>query len=153
MALSEPVAVCSATTNAEAQIRCHILGQSGIEAHPVEDNSLAGLWIGGTVPHIHTPKVWISKADVERAVPILENYDKTRFERDGKIARGTPDQTIVEATCEECGGSSTFWARVMGTVQECPHCGKFMDVGPADGDLDWAAEDEPDSQAETEELS
>ena len=34
----------------------------------------------------------------------------------------------VELPCERCGRSASFPAEAVGTVQECPHCGAFVDV-------------------------
>jgi len=37
----------------------------------------------------------------------------------------------VRATCSGCGQATDFPAGLVGTVQECPHCGAFLDVAPA----------------------
>ena len=63
MALNSPVAASTPASNFEAQLICHMLNQSGIEAHYIEDLSLAGLWIGGTIPGIHKPNIWVERAD------------------------------------------------------------------------------------------
>jgi hypothetical protein len=36
---------------------------------------------------------------------------------------------LVEAVCEECGKVATFPTAQRGSVQECPHCRAFIDVG------------------------
>lgn len=41
----------------------------------------------------------------------------------------------VSATCEECGAASDWEAAEMGTTQDCPHCGAYMDV--PDPDESW----------------
>ena len=43
-----------------------------------------------------------------------------------------PDGPPVEVACEECGKTSTFPAEERGSVQNCPHCGAYLDVEPAD---------------------
>jgi hypothetical protein len=137
MPLQNPVAVYTARTNTEAQLVAHLLGQVGVEAHVTEDLSLAGLWVGGTVAGIHRPQVWVDRADLSRAEPVLRDYERRTAE--SAVAAGGPD---VEAVCEECGRPSAFPAAQRGTVQDCPHCGATMDVGD-DGDADWGgAEDE-----------
>ncbi len=42
----------------------------------------------------------------------------------------------VTATCEECGKPSDWPAYAMGTTEECPHCGAYMDI--PDPDENWA---------------
>ena len=34
----------------------------------------------------------------------------------------------VEFVCDKCGQSTSFPGSAVGTVQECPHCGTFVDV-------------------------
>jgi hypothetical protein len=148
MALQDPVAVYVAKSNTEAQLICHILLQSGIEAFVIEDLSGVGLWIGGTNSAIHDPKIWVDRANVESALPILKEHDRLTAERRSAAATTNEEDgpSQVEAVCEECGGESSFPAAQRGTVQDCPHCGKFMDVGADDqGDDAWAAaDDEPE---------
>jgi hypothetical protein len=43
-----------------------------------------------------------------------------------------PDGPPVEVVCEECDKTSTFPAEERGSVQNCPHCGAYLDVEPAD---------------------
>jgi len=137
MPLQDPVAVYTARTNTEAQIVRHLLIQSGVEAFAVEDLSVVGLWMGGTIPGVDTPKVWVDRADVERAVPILREYEQRAAER--RLAEPTSVSAGpgVEATCDECGECSPFPPEQRGTVQECPHCGAYMDVGADESSGEW----------------
>lgn|SRR5262245_31016185 len=151
MPLTNPVAIYNATTNTEAQLLAHLLGQAGIEAHVTEDLSLAGLWFGGTIPSIHTPKVWVDQADSEAAVPVLQEYERKRHEQ-AKVEQATPAATgPITATCAECGQTSAFPAEARGTVQNCPHCRAYMDVGEEDASGDWGTpEDASDDEADEE---
>lgn len=72
MALQDPVAIFTAASNIRAHDLCHVLVQSGIEAHVTDDFSVVGLWQGGTLPGIHSPKIWVDQADAERAAEILQ---------------------------------------------------------------------------------
>ena len=38
------------------------------------------------------------------------------------------DETFVIVFCEECGGATKFPDTLCGNVEECPHCGQYMDV-------------------------
>lgn len=35
----------------------------------------------------------------------------------------------IAVRCEECGQTAEFPAKERGSVQECPHCGEYIDVG------------------------
>jgi hypothetical protein len=53
-------------------------------------------------------------------------------EGDSTSSRAAADQERfpgrLESICEECGKSSLFLVSHKGTVQDCPHCGSYMDV-------------------------
>jgi len=136
MALKDPVAIFTAETNVEAQMVRHLLVSAGIEAYTTEDYSLVGLWMGGTIPNIHQPQVWVDQPDAERAAPLLQEYQDHKADR--RLGRET-DQGPVEAVCEECGKATTFPGSQRGSVQDCPHCGAMMDVG-GDEEDDWYKE-------------
>ncbi|AMV26006.1 hypothetical protein VT84_16525 [Gemmata sp. SH-PL17] len=57
----------------------------------------------------------------------------------------------VTAVCEDCGKSSDWPAQKMGTTENCPHCGGFMDI--PDPDEDWSDMDvgTPEEDEEPEE--
>ena len=145
MALQDPVAIYYAKTNTEAMLLCHILKQDGIEAFLMEDNSMTGVWIADMLGNIRLPKVWVDKSDEARAAALIQKYEQNRFDHDPERAQGVGDETLVQAACEECGHSSMFSGRILGSVQECPVCGKFMDVESADdrteGEEGWGEDD------------
>jgi hypothetical protein len=129
MALHDPVAVYNAESNVEAYLLCDLLNDAGIEACTTQDVLPVGVSVYGLNYEINKPQVWTERADIERAKPILEEYERQqsqqRRDEAEKSKHGSP--TLV-ATCEECGQSSVFPTAENGTVQECPHCGAYMDV-------------------------
>jgi hypothetical protein len=145
VALHDPVAVYTAANNIEAHLLCTMLGNAGVEAHTVEDVSQVGTWVGGLVPGLHKPQVWIDRADLERARTLLEEYEQRQDSR----RPGRPsDDGPVEAECEDCGKTSVFPAKHRGTVQNCPFCGAYLDVGgPGD---DWEEAEREEGEAEEE---
>jgi hypothetical protein len=149
MALKEPFAAYNAANNVEAELIRNALVAAGIEAHLTEHLSVVGGWAFGLLPEIHKPQVWIERADVDRAGPVL-----AEFERRAAELRAAPEplENIAESTkvvCEECGGSLTFPSTQKGSVQTCTHCGAFVDVGDEEELEGWnstdGAEDEPKS--------
>ena len=131
MALKNPISAYNAESNNEALLVQRHLESHGIEAFVIEDNSLVGSWMFGMLPEIHTPQVWIDRANVDRAAQLLSEYERHKLERDA--TRQSDKSTTIAVTCEDCGKSCTFASSLKGTVQDCPHCGSYVDVG----DIDW----------------
>jgi rRNA maturation protein Nop10 len=43
------------------------------------------------------------------------------------------DETFILAFCEECGRATKFPDTLREKVEECPHCGKYIDVIDSEG--------------------
>jgi hypothetical protein len=144
MALSNPIAVSTSASNLEAQLICHMLNKSGIEAHVMEDLSLAGLWIGGTVPGIHNPKIYVDKPNAQQAEALIREFEQAQNEQRNPAAGVDLTKTTINEVCEECGRVNAFPGNVSGTVQNCLYCGQYMDVGELEEFDDWSDEaDDP----------
>ena len=128
MGLRDPLAVYNAANNIEARLVCNLLNDAGIEAHTTEDVSPVGVCVFGLISEIHKPQVWTDRADIDRVKPMLEEYERQQAQRRQSDLRRTTDGTTLIATCEECGQDAVFPAAQVGTVQDCPHCGAYMDV-------------------------
>src|SRR5262245_54356249 len=114
MTLQNPVAIFTASSNNRAHMICHLLIQSGIEAHVTEDESLVGLWWGGTLPGVHTPKVWVDRADAERAASIIQENERREAEL-RQPSTGSDDE--LQVVCPECGQTAPFPSAQRGSVQ------------------------------------
>ena len=147
MALRDPVAAYNAANNLEAHHLCNLLAAAGIEAYLTEDVSQVGTWLGGLIPEIHKPQVWVERADAERARPILEEYERRAAARRAAASGGGTAGASVGVTCEACGRHSLFPESQRGSVQECPHCGEYVDVGEMNLPAPDAGEGEPDEPA------
>jgi hypothetical protein len=127
MALKDPVAVYDAATNLEAHFVSNLLNEAGVEAYATEDiagSDVAASVFGG-LPGIHKPQVWVDRADVEHAQPVLLDYEVRLAERrEAEAATALP----IQIRCEDCGQKSVFDYALRGTVQTCPHCGAYLDV-------------------------
>ena len=148
MELRDPIAVYTAATNIEAQLIKMLLTEAGVEAFAAEDLSTAGLWMFGALPEIHKPQVWVSSQDHDRARRIVQEYERQTAERNQALqeVESNPAKGI-EVLCEDCSKRSSFPSSQRGTVQECPHCGAYVDVGDIDqGDAFWLEGDEVDDE-------
>jgi hypothetical protein len=128
MALRDPVAVYDAASNVEAALLRNALVEAGVEAYVTED--LTQVVTGFGIPDLYRPQVWVDKSEVERAVPILADYEQRTQEHHEAAASGPP----IDVVCEECGKRSEFPASQRVTIQDCPHCGAYVDVGQTE---DW----------------
>lgn len=138
--LKHPVVVYTGITNMDAQMAERFLASKGVAAFAVEDHSLGGIWLGGTISNIHKPQVWVDKPDLPSATELIEEFKAQKKAADADRKRHEP-QTL-EATCEECEKPSTFAGSLNGTVQVCRHCGAYMDVG----EFEWPGEDEDEDE-------
>lgn len=150
MALRDPIAVYNAANNLEAAFVRDALIDSGVEAFVTEDVSVVGGWVGGLVPEIHKPQVWVERADVERAKPVLDDYERRAIERKNPDAEALATGPPIEVVCEQCSASASFPPSQRGSVQDCPNCGAFVDVGDEEtseywleGQAEQGMEDEP----------
>src|SRR5205085_8303935 len=98
MALRDPIAAYNAANNAEAQFLCDFLLNAGIEAYTTPDESLAGFSILGPMPEIHRPQVWIDKSDVERAGPLLADFERRQADRDDEEV--SEDEEPIAVVCD-----------------------------------------------------
>jgi hypothetical protein len=120
MALRDPVAVYKAAHSFEAHLLRNALGNAGVEAFVTEDISHA---------EIHKPQVWVERADVERVRPIFEDYERRAAElRHARTQDEEQAEPAMEVVCEDCGERSGFVASQLGSVQQCQHCGAYVDV-------------------------
>lgn len=146
MPLRNPFAAYNAANNIEAHLVCHLLVEAGIEAMVIEDVSQVGTWWGGTVSEIHKPQVWIERDDIERARPVLTEFDRRAAERRAAEQQTASEALALAVTCEKCGKTSDFSGTLRGTVQLCPHCRAYVDVGEDDDFEGWQDTDTPDGE-------
>ena len=140
MALRDPVAVYNAANNLEAVFVRDALVAAGVEAFFVEDVSQVGVWAFGLIPEIHKPQVWVDRSDVERK-PVLDEFERRSRElrpEDAKEQTGSQ----AEVVCEECGRTTSFPAAQSGSVQQCPHCGAYVDVVDGEQPDDWEEDED-----------
>ena len=138
MNLKDPIAVYTAATNLEAHVIVNMLNDNGVPAFAVEDQSGASLWMFGTISQFHDPKVWIDKSSVSEAEKLIDSFEKRQNER-RNVSTQTQELHVV---CDVCGKTTTYPGTLNGTVQRCPQCDTFIDVGELNWDQDFGETDE-----------
>ena len=139
MAIHDSVAVYTAADNIQASILRDVLADACIEAHVMDDVSMIGVWFGGLASQLHRPKVVVDRRDADASAEIVRNFDAEwkatgAAEKDSQKANDGVPITVV---CDECGKSSSFPASERGSVQNCPHCRAYVDVGEVEFDGEW----------------
>ncbi len=129
MELRDPVIVYTALTNLEAHVVATMLGSNDVPAYAVEDQSGASIWAFGTISQFHKPNVFVDRSNFDKAAKLVLQFE----ERQRELRNPDECDTKIAVRCEECGKSSMFPESQSGTVQECPKCNAYVDVG----ELKW----------------
>lgn len=130
--------VYTAATDLEAHLMVDMLKANGVPALAVEDQSGASLWMFGTNSQFHKPNVYVDKSTAETARQLIVDFEDRRREHHNP---GTSTRD-VQVKCEECGKATTFPDSLTGTVQECPFCRAYVDVGKLEWEEDFGQPDE-----------
>ena len=132
--------VYSAVTMSEAVITAACLTTRGIPAKVMDAMTLGGLeGLTALVPGVSSRgiEVWIDDlAQFDEARRILDELKTNIVERTAAGKQRGP----VEMVCDKCGKPVKFKAEDYGTIQECPRCGNYMDVGEVADAIDWREE-------------
>lgn len=141
MALQDPISVYTPGNNVEAHMICGWLEDRGVPAFAMDDQSLAGTWLLGLLPQVHKPKIWVERSDAEKAKTLLAQYEEELIARQEKLKESPLGTEPISVVCEECGQTSEFPSNERGTIQNCPHCRAYIDVGDMDLGGEFAGEE------------
>lgn len=129
MALRDPVAVYSARHQMEAHLLREKLGEYGIEAFITEGTSQ--LESGGMLGEMRLsqrPQLWVDREQQPMAMRMLAAYEEWQAAQAPSPAATLDTHEPIAVVCEDCGHGALFVRALAGTIQNCPHCGKYVDV-------------------------
>ncbi len=132
--MQDPVVAYTALNATEAHLVAAMLVDAGVPAEVVDDISGVGVWWGGMNSSIHKPRVYVDRADGPRAVPVIAEYGRLTQAKLAPARDGDP----VAVICDECGTATTFPPEKRGTVERCPSCRAYVDVGDDEAFDGWA---------------
>lgn len=98
---------------------------------PVEVSALTGM---SDAPE-EFPILVNDPKKAEEARELLASAEKMAAVRAAVEKRANRTGTVT-ATCEDCGKSSEWPAKAMGTTEICPHCAGYMDI--PDPEDEWS---------------
>ena len=126
MNLKDPVPAYNGADSVEVHILQNLLEEAGVEAFIMEDVDTS--WTGAALSGIQTPQVYIERADLERAKPVLDDYERLMTERVEADLDSDTKVAPITVTCDKCHKESTYPHAQIGSVQSCPVCGAYVDV-------------------------
>lgn len=124
MELDDPIVVYIADSNTEAIMIQNFLRDRAVDAVAIEDISRIGETLYGQTS-LHRPKVYVGSRDKDKAHEFLIEFEERKIDR----AKALNEEGPITVACESCGQSTEFAATLRGSVEDCPHCGEFLDVG------------------------
>ena len=134
MELHDPVAIYSAASDLEAYEIVELLQGAEIPAQVIEDMNL----FDGLNPPVHAAKVWVSSRDLERATAVTRGYE-ARIQQRELVSHVPVDlqSEWIDARCDKCGTVTRYAPIQKGTVENCPKCYAFIDIGSDVEFDDW----------------
>jgi hypothetical protein len=117
----DPVTIASHAYPAEADLKCLLLDQHGIQALVIDAQVNFSLFLFNAVGGV---KLVVARRDAERAVELLQEHTTVSGAR-AKVAHTRPPITF---RCEECNAEMTFPDHRRGKVESCPSCREYVDV-------------------------
>ncbi|MBY0526879.1 MAG: DUF2007 domain-containing protein [Gemmataceae bacterium] len=133
---------------ASAVVTATWLNDNGIPARVMDLMTLGGFeGLTGWKPGISARgiEVWVDDpTHIAEANTLLTQHGAELAQRTSEAQQHGP----TEVVCDECGKSSVFPADQYGTIQDCPHCGEYVDV--EEPCASTAEDDESEPSEETE---
>lgn len=152
MELHDPVAIYTAASDLEAYEIVELLQGTDIPAQVIEDTNL----LDGLNPPVHAAQVWVASSDWERAITVIQGYE-ARAQQRHLASQVTVDLNAewIDARCDKCGTVTRYAPIQKGTVENCPSCYAFMDIGNDVDFDDWNVieAESGDGVSEAEEVS
>jgi hypothetical protein len=128
------VEIYRAENGYQAQRFARALEEAGIKAeiqgtilHPAAET--AANLLTGVTPWWDAPRILVFAENAERAKQLLLELEE-RERNEVAVREGGPG---IEVVCEKCGQRSTYPGAQRGSVQDCQHCGAYVDVESAGG--------------------
>ncbi len=130
---------------AQAEVVALWLSEQGVPAKVMNGATMGGLdgltWMSSSGVSPRGVEVWVSNdAQIAQAKELVTEHQAVL---DLKALRTADAPETIEVVCEDCGRSTKFSGKESGSVQNCVHCGAYMDLF-ADTE-DWG-----EGEAETE---
>jgi hypothetical protein len=124
------VEVYRARSALQATLLIQALAKVGIEARIDGQFSHSAAESIGRMSWEYAPRILVRAEDAEDARHVLLGLEELERRR---MAQDEHCTTVVAVVCEECQQEATFPETQHGSVQDCPHCGAYVDVGDVEG--------------------
>jgi len=122
------------TQGVQAEVQTHMKESDGVMMTPFANSD--------TSSHLEIHIANVERADEIREL-IISRKDELLSHAEA-VDKAPPEDMVVE--CEACGKTTVFPGNLQGTVQDCPHCGAYLDVPGGEDEFDWSIVDETQSE-------
>lgn len=124
-----------ADSPAQGEAVVAFLAGEGIPARVMDEATLGGLagltFFSPTGAALEGLQVWVlDEVHIDQARAQLARFDAARIAH-----RSAHVGETVQVTCEHCGMVCTFPGERRGGIEDCPHCGEYIDI-PDPGEPD-----------------
>lgn len=113
-----------------AEVQTHLKESDGVVLTPFSNSDMSN--------HLEVHITDVDKAEEVKEL-ILANQDSIIQQAQAIDAAPPQDMVVV---CESCGKSNVYPGELQGTVQDCQHCGHYLDVPGGEDEYDWSIVDE-----------
>ncbi|HBN75865.1 MAG TPA: hypothetical protein DD473_08615 [Planctomycetaceae bacterium] len=160
MADSQSILVFESDDEQAVELIANFLNEKGVNADVIEHkpDMPQGDAFGMTVTAYAGAEssgrfeVRIKDAEQFEQARILLTKHTEEILRRADLVQIQASEVVVE--CDDCSKSNVYSGALQGTVQECEHCGSYLDVPGGEDDYDWSIVDETisedDEAAETD---
>jgi hypothetical protein len=140
MELTNPTLVCTTPTNIMAHEVAEWLSNAGISAQVMEGgNPLGGVENAG---------VMVSALDHPRALEALQALQQASRPQPSSLVDVPLHSEWIDVRCDRCGHEMRFPPIQKGSVENCPNCFAFIDIGSDVDYDDWNVLDVEGEQPE-----
>lgn len=145
MSERDPRSVFEADDDVTARAAAAWLAEHGIDAEVIGDLASGGFGeMTGLVSHARPPVIEVRVKDATVAEEAREQLATWASGIQARRERREALTGDLIVACEECGKQVVFAASQAGNVEECPYCGRYIDVPDPDGESFDVGEAEDD---------
>jgi len=142
MNFTNPVIVYDGESGLDAGQIQAFLKHHDVESEVVVGHSEGDTLFGGSAGPMPSPQIWVEEASFAAARVLVEEFEQMAIEQRKLDQARAADADPISVECEKCEKVTVFPAVLFGTVQVCPKCQSFVDVGEDDAFDDWQIDGE-----------
>ncbi len=122
------ITVASFDQPSEADLVRSMLEAEGIQVSLADDNLIGTDWLYANA--VGGVKLNVAASQAEAAHALVQGY--LRQQRERRLARQQDKGDAITFACDQCHQTVSFPQAMAGMVEDCPVCGKWVDIPEAE---------------------